>query len=71
MTPRYSCAAGLVMTAFTMGSFNTVFAQSTAPGAIVLTEEVTVQGRLMPEEEVAERPWTPSAAQRTSSRPAI
>ena len=54
MIPRRSCAASLVMAAFVMASFNTVFAQSTAPGAIVITEEVVVEGRLMEEEEVAE-----------------
>ena len=53
-TPRRSCAAGLVTIGFATASFDAVFAQSTAPGAIVVTEEIVVQGRLLEEEEVAE-----------------
>ena len=54
MTPRCSCAVGLVTMGFMPASFGAVFAQSTAPGAIVVTEEIFVQGRLLEEEEVAE-----------------
>ena len=54
MTPRRSWAASLVTVLFMTASFDAAFAQSTAPGAIVVTEEVVVQGRLIPEEEVAE-----------------
>lgn len=55
MTPRDALgAAGLVTMGFMPASFGAVFAQSTAPGAIVVTEEIVVQGRLLEEEEVAE-----------------
>ncbi len=54
MTPRRACAASLVTALFMTASFDAAFAQSTAPGAIVVTEEVFVEGRLIPEEEVAE-----------------
>ena len=54
MTPRSARAVGLVTTALMMAPFHIVFGQSTAPGAIVFTEEVIVEGRLMEEEEVAE-----------------
>ena len=54
MTPRRSCAASLVTAVFMTASFDAAYAQSTAPGAIVVTEEVFVEGRLLPEEEVAE-----------------
>lgn len=54
LLPRRSCAAGLVTIGFVTASSNAVFAQSTAPGAIVVTEEIVVRGRLLAEEEVAE-----------------
>ena len=52
--PARSCAAGLAAAAFLTAAAAPAFAQSTAPGAIVVTEEIVVRGRLIPEEERAE-----------------
>ena len=51
MTPRISFAVGLATIG--LAGFNPVFAQSTAPGAVVVTEEIVVQGRVLKEEEIA------------------